>query len=96
MKRSSPSQKIFLLKNHVFYCQVKERANQRKIAWKNANLKRVNEKTVEEEARKQLQREEKQRLDNIKREEEEIRKEMVKIRRVMTEENALRAKQYTR
>lgn len=56
----------------------------------------MNEKTVEEEARKQLQREEKQRLDNIKREEDEIRKEMVKIRRVMQEENTQRAKHYTR
>ncbi|XP_028405674.1 coiled-coil domain-containing protein 191-like isoform X2 [Dendronephthya gigantea] len=76
--------------------QVKERANRRKIAWKNANLKKINKKTVEEEARKQLQREEKQRLDNMKREEDEIRKEMVKIRRVMQEENVQRAKQYTR
>lgn len=56
----------------------------------------MNKKSVEDEARKQLQREEKQRLDSVKREEEEIRKEMVKIRRVMQEENVLRSKYYTR
>jgi DNA-binding transcriptional regulator GbsR (MarR family) len=76
--------------------QVKKRANQRKLAWEKTNLKKMNKKTVEEEARKQLQREEKQRLDNIKREEDGIRKEMVKIRRVMQEENTHRANHYTR
>ena len=59
-------------------------------------MKKMNKKTVEEEARKQLQREEKQRQDSVKREEEEIRKEMVKIRRVMQEENVLRNKYYAR
>lgn len=59
-------------------------------------MQKINKKSVEEEARKQLQREEKQRLDNFKREEDEIRKEMVKIRRVMQEENAQHAKHHSR
>lgn len=59
-------------------------------------MKKIDQKSVDEEARKQLQREEKQRLDNFKREEDEIRKEMVKIRRVMQEENAQRTKDHSR
>lgn len=76
--------------------KVKKRASERKIAWEKAHLKKINKKSVDEEARKQLQREEKQRLDNLKREEDEIRKEMVKIRRVMQEENAQRTKHHSR
>lgn len=76
--------------------QVKEKAKERKVAWEKAHLKKMTRKMVEQEARKQLQREEKEHQNKTKREEEDIRREMVKIRKVLQEENTLRTKQRNR
>lgn len=51
---------------------------------------------VEQEARRQLLWEEKEHQNKAKREEEKIQREMVKIRKALEEENALRAKQQNR
>lgn len=76
--------------------QVKEKAKQRKMAWTNAHQKKMTHKLVEQEARKQLDREEKIKVQKAKQEDEEIRKEMVKIRKAMQDENRIRAKQALR
>lgn len=75
---------------------MKRRASERKQAWAKENMKRHNEKIVVEEAHKQLQLEEKEHLEKYKREENEIRKEMVKIRRIMQDENRQQKKNHSR
>ena len=75
---------------------MKEKAKERRAAWEKSHLKKMTKKTVEQEARKQLQLEEKEHQNKAKREEEVIRKEMVNIRKALEEENAMRAKQRNR
>lgn len=77
---------IFSCITVITFCQVKEKSQARQKDIEKKRREHTARKQAEAEARQQLLREEREQQAKLKREEEQIQKEMTKIRRAMEEE----------